>query len=113
MAGFTSRMRSGDTPSLAAAANWLALATAAARFVADGRGLLIDIGSTTTDLIPLDQGKVVVQGRTDTERLRTGELVYAGIRRTPICAWPPTSHSAKGLPLAWPPSFLRRLSMSS
>jgi uncharacterized hydantoinase/oxoprolinase family protein len=47
---------------------------------------MIDIGSTTTDIIPLDKGRVAVRGRTDTERLRTGELVYAGIRRTPLCA---------------------------
>jgi len=73
-------------PVLAAAANWLALATAAARLVSDDRGLMIDIGSTTTDIIPLDRGRVAVRGRTDTERLRTGELVYAGIRRTPLCA---------------------------
>ncbi len=73
-------------PLLAAAANWLALATAAARLAPENRGLLIDIGSTTTDIIPLDQGRAAVQGRTDTERLRTGELVYAGIRRTPLCA---------------------------
>jgi probable H4MPT-linked C1 transfer pathway protein len=73
-------------PRLAAAANWLALATAAARLVGEHKGLLVDIGSTTTDLIPLDQGKVAAIGRTDTERLRTGELVYAGVRRTPVCA---------------------------
>jgi len=73
-------------PVLAAAANWLALATAAARLASDDRGLMIDIGSTTTDIIPLDRGRVAVRGRTDTERLRTGELVYAGIRRTPLCA---------------------------
>ncbi len=73
-------------PRLAAAANWLALATAAARLVGEHKALLIDIGSTTTDLIPLDQGKVAALGRTDIERLRTGELVYAGVRRTPVCA---------------------------
>jgi probable H4MPT-linked C1 transfer pathway protein len=73
-------------PQLAAAANWLALATLAARLVPETRGLLIDIGTTTTDLIPLDCGRVVARGRSDTERLQTGELVYAGIRRTPICA---------------------------
>ena len=73
-------------PLLAAAANWLALATAAARLVRHDKALLIDIGSTTTDLIPLDQGKVAAIGRSDTERLRTGELVYAGVRRTPVCA---------------------------
>ncbi len=73
-------------PDLAAAANWLALATLAARLLPEGPGLLIDIGSTTTDLIPLKDGKPQPRGRTDTQRLRTGELVYAGVRRTPVCA---------------------------
>jgi probable H4MPT-linked C1 transfer pathway protein len=73
-------------PHLAAAANWLALATLAARLIPQARGLLIDIGTTTTDLIPLDCGRVAARGRSDTERLQLGELVYAGVRRTPICA---------------------------
>ena len=73
-------------PHLAAAANWLALANLAARSIPESRGLLIDIGSTTTDLIPLDRGGVAARGRSDTERLQTGELVYAGVRRTPVCA---------------------------
>ena len=73
-------------PRLAAAANWLALATVAARMTGKASGLLIDIGSTTTDLIPLAAGSVAARGRTDTERLQTGELVYAGVRRTPLCA---------------------------
>ncbi|HEV3122292.1 MAG TPA: hydantoinase/oxoprolinase family protein [Isosphaeraceae bacterium] len=71
---------------LAAAANWLALALVAARLLPAGEGLLIDIGSTTTDLIPLRDMRVATQSRTDTERLQTGELVYAGVRRTPFCA---------------------------
>ncbi len=75
-----------DRPGLAAAANWLALATLAARLIPEGPGLLIDVGSTTTDLIPLRSGRVAVAGRTDTDRLATGELVYAGVRRTPVCA---------------------------
>jgi (4-(4-[2-(gamma-L-glutamylamino)ethyl]phenoxymethyl)furan-2-yl)methanamine synthase len=69
-----------------AAANWLALANLAARSIPDWRGVLIDIGTTTTDLIPLDRGRVAARGRSDTERFQTGELVYAGVRRTPICA---------------------------
>jgi probable H4MPT-linked C1 transfer pathway protein len=73
-------------PALAAAANWLALSTLAARLVTGGPGLLIDIGTTTTDLIPLKDNRNAARGRTDTERLQTGELVYAGVRRTPICA---------------------------
>lgn len=75
-----------DAPELAAAANWVALSTLAARLLPDGPGLMIDIGSTTTDLIPLQDGRPAARGRTDTQRLRAGELVYAGVRRTPICA---------------------------
>jgi probable H4MPT-linked C1 transfer pathway protein len=73
-------------PELAVAANWLALAIVAARMVPEARGILIDVGSTTTDLIPLDRGNVVARGHSDMERLQTGELVYAGVRRTPVCA---------------------------
>jgi (4-(4-[2-(gamma-L-glutamylamino)ethyl]phenoxymethyl)furan-2-yl)methanamine synthase len=75
-----------DRPMLAAAANWLALAELAARLVPDDAAILIDIGTTTTDLIPLRSGTVAALGRSDTERLQTGELVYAGVRRTPIHA---------------------------
>ncbi len=75
------------SPLLVAASNWLAMATVAARLLPDGRpGLLIDIGSTTTDLIPIANGSAVGKGRTDTQRLQTGELVYAGVRRTPLMA---------------------------
>jgi probable H4MPT-linked C1 transfer pathway protein len=73
-------------PELAAAANWLALANLVARLLPDGPGILIDVGTTTTDLIPLADGRATPRGRTDTQRLQTGELVYAGIRRTPVCA---------------------------
>jgi probable H4MPT-linked C1 transfer pathway protein len=73
-------------PLLAAAANWLALAILAARMVRESGGVLIDIGSTTTDLVPLDRGIVAARGRSDTERLQLGELVYVGTRRTPVCA---------------------------
>jgi probable H4MPT-linked C1 transfer pathway protein len=75
-----------DRPMIAAAANWRALAELAARLVPNGTAILIDIGSTTTDLSPLSHGAVAVRGRTDTERLQTGELIYAGARRTPIHA---------------------------
>ena len=75
-----------STPAMAAAANWLALATLAAGLVRAGTGLLIDIGSTTTDLIPLQDGRVVPTGLTDTERLAACSLVYAGAIRTPVCA---------------------------
>jgi (4-(4-[2-(gamma-L-glutamylamino)ethyl]phenoxymethyl)furan-2-yl)methanamine synthase len=75
-----------ERPDLAMAANWLALATWAARLGPRERGVLIDVGSTTTDVIRLESGRPMPSGRTDTERLITGELVYAGVRRTPVCA---------------------------
>ncbi|HTI49693.1 MAG TPA: hydantoinase/oxoprolinase family protein, partial [Planctomycetaceae bacterium] len=46
-------------------------------------------GSTTTDLIPLRDGRPSPQGGTDVERLLSGELVYSGFRRTPVCAVAP------------------------
>ncbi|QDT92925.1 hydantoinase/oxoprolinase family protein [Gimesia algae] len=73
-----------EFPLLAAAANWHALATWLGRMIPDQSGLLIDIGSTTTDLIPLKNGLPVSEGLTDVERLLSGELVYTGGRRTPL-----------------------------
>ena len=67
-----------------ASANWLATARMTARCVGDG--VLVDIGSTTTDLIPLRGEIVVAHGRTDATRLASGELVYQGVVRTPLCA---------------------------
>ena len=75
-----------EQPLLAAASNWLALATAIARRYASDSGFLIDIGSTTTDLIPFENGEVAAIGKTDLERLQSGGLVYAGASRTPLCA---------------------------
>lgn len=50
----------------------------------DGNALLIDIGSTTADVIPLRHQRVTSIGSTDTERLINHELVYTGVRRTPV-----------------------------
>jgi probable H4MPT-linked C1 transfer pathway protein len=83
---FASLDEARRTSLLTAASNWLALATFAGRYAPRGPALLIDIGSTTTDIVPLHDGRPVPQGRTDPERLRCGELVYTGIRRTPLCA---------------------------
>ncbi|MGE0373915.1 MAG: hydantoinase/oxoprolinase family protein [Planctomycetaceae bacterium] len=75
-----------EFPRLTAAANWHALATWAGRMTPQGAALLIDVGSTSSDVIPLNDGMPVPDGRTDLERLLSGELVYTGVRRTPICA---------------------------
>lgn len=47
-------------------------------------GFLIDIGSTTTDLIPVKSHRPTLDCQTDIDRLRNRQLVYAGIGRTPI-----------------------------
>jgi probable H4MPT-linked C1 transfer pathway protein len=72
-----------------AAANWHALATFAGRYVPQGRAILVDVGSTTTDVIPILDGKPVPKGKTDHDRLFSGELLYTGVRRTPVCAIAP------------------------
>ncbi|MGH7172091.1 MAG: hydantoinase/oxoprolinase family protein [Gemmataceae bacterium] len=74
------------TPLQVASANWLALATFAGRYAPKGPALLIDIGSTTTDIVPLLDGQPMPKARTDPERLYSSELVYTGVRRTPLCA---------------------------
>ena len=73
-------------PLRVAAANWLALAAFAAPMAATGSALLVDVGSTTTDIVPLHDGKPLPRAVTDRRRLRTRELVYTGVRRTPVCA---------------------------
>lgn len=78
-----------EFPILVAAANWHALATWAGRACPSGNSLLIDIGSTTTDIIPLSNGLPIPEGSTDPTRLWSGELVYTGVRRTPLCALAP------------------------
>ena len=63
-----------------AATNWLASAQWVARKFPEC--LMMDVGSTTTDILPILDGKVCVVGRTDMERLASGELVFTGVLRT-------------------------------
>ncbi|MDM8555521.1 hydantoinase/oxoprolinase family protein [Desulfococcaceae bacterium HSG7] len=72
------RMR--QNPLSGAATNWLASALLIADYHPDC--ILIDIGSTTTDIIPIRNGKPINIGQTDTQRLISGELVYTGVTRT-------------------------------
>ncbi|ODA68796.1 Hydantoinase/oxoprolinase [Methyloligella halotolerans] len=67
-----------------ASANWLATAVLAAR--REETGLLVDIGTTTTDLIPFRDGIPRMRGKTDAARLTEGELIYSGVVRTPVMA---------------------------
>ena len=67
-----------------ASANWHASATLAAALCPDG--LLVDMGTTTTDLVPLKGGEPATRGYSDGERLSEGELLYTGAVRTPVMA---------------------------
>ncbi len=62
-----------------ASANWYASASLIGRL--QETALLIDLGSTTTDIIPIAKERVASRGYTDAERLASGELVYAGLVR--------------------------------
>ncbi|WP_197454923.1 hydantoinase/oxoprolinase family protein [Stieleria varia] len=68
-----------------AASNWHALATLVAGEVCSD-AMLVDIGSTTTDIVPLSAGRVATPAKTDHDRLVEGSLVYVGCARTPVCA---------------------------
>jgi probable H4MPT-linked C1 transfer pathway protein len=67
-----------------ASANWLASASLAAKHVQ--AGLFVDIGSTTTDILLIENHKLQAIGYTDYERLVSGELLYTGVIRTAVMA---------------------------
>jgi probable H4MPT-linked C1 transfer pathway protein len=70
-----------------AAANWVATALAVAQVHPDA--LLVDVGSTTADIIPIADGRVAATGHNDLQRLMAGELVYTGVLRTNLAAIAP------------------------
>jgi (4-(4-[2-(gamma-L-glutamylamino)ethyl]phenoxymethyl)furan-2-yl)methanamine synthase len=67
-----------------ASANWHASASALGNYVADA--LFIDIGSTTTDIIAIERGKVKSLSLSDASRMADDSLVYTGVVRTPVMA---------------------------
>ncbi len=67
-----------------ASANWLVSASYAAQKI--NSGLFVDCGSTTTDILLLNEGQVLAEGYTDYQRLLSEELVYTGVVRTAVMA---------------------------
>jgi (4-(4-[2-(gamma-L-glutamylamino)ethyl]phenoxymethyl)furan-2-yl)methanamine synthase len=67
-----------------AAANWVASALGVGAVHPDA--LMLDVGSTTADVIPIAGGRVTATGRDDLGRLLAGELVYTGVLRTNLAA---------------------------
>lgn len=73
-------------PLTVAAANWRLFARWASQAIGRRDALVIDVGSTTTDVTRVVEGRIHTIGSDDTTRLASGELLYAGVRRTPLCA---------------------------
>ena len=79
---FISVSKAAKNPFLVASANWRSTGEVVSRFM--GQCLLVDMGSTTTDIIPIKNGKVVSTGWNDRTRLISGELIYTGYLRTNV-----------------------------
>ena len=83
---------SGFVGSDAAGAHWSGVASANWRATAEAlaadcpAGLLVDVGSTTCDIVPFAGGQVTSRGTDDAGRLAASELVYLGVARTPVMA---------------------------
>jgi hypothetical protein len=65
-----------------AAANWAATGWMISKHLKNC--IAIDVGSTTTSIIPIINGKIAAKGKTDLEKLLNGELVYTGALRTNV-----------------------------
>ena len=80
--GTDAEFHQGPVPALAAA-NWLASADYLREKYPGA--VLLDVGSTTADIIPLSRFSSLL-GLTDLVRLQKGYLVYTGMLRTPVAA---------------------------
>jgi probable H4MPT-linked C1 transfer pathway protein len=71
-------------PLKVASANWAATGWIVAQKIPDC--VVIDVGSTSTSIIPVKKGAVCAVGKTDLEKLVCGELIYTGSLRTNLAA---------------------------
>lgn len=71
-------------PLKVAAANWAATGWMVSQII--GNCIIVDVGSTTTSIIPIINRKIAAKGKTDLEKLLNGELVYTGALRTNVAA---------------------------
>src|SRR5688572_25849226 len=83
-AGWLDVTEASKRADLVGSANWHATATWVAENYRDA--LFVDMGSTTTDIVPVAEGKQAARGWSDAERLLAGELVYTGATRTFLMA---------------------------
>jgi len=69
-------------PLKVASANWAATGWMISQLIKNC--IAVDVGSTTTSIIPVINGKIATEGKTDLEKLQNGELVYSGSLRTNV-----------------------------
>ena len=82
--GFVALERVSALTPYIASTNWHASASALAMHASDI--LFIDIGSTTTDIVAIEAGKVKRLNLSDAARMADDSLVYTGVVRTPVMA---------------------------
>lgn len=82
--GFTTMATARERWDDVASANWRATLLLTASLLDDA--LVLDIGSTTTDLMLVAGGRPVDPPQGDHERLAAGTLIYTGVVRTPLMA---------------------------
>jgi (4-(4-[2-(gamma-L-glutamylamino)ethyl]phenoxymethyl)furan-2-yl)methanamine synthase len=83
-AGFVAPDAAGEHVEDIASANWHASASLVARVLRTA--LFMDIGSTTTDIVPVVASAISARGYTDAQRLAAGELIYTGLVRSFVMA---------------------------
>jgi probable H4MPT-linked C1 transfer pathway protein len=86
--GIDATLRSIDAakaePLEVAAANWAATGWLVSQLIKTC--VVIDVGSTSTSIIPVVDGRISAAGKTDLDKLMLGELVYTGGLRTNVAA---------------------------
>ncbi len=75
--------------------NWYASTQLIALHIENG--VFVDMGSTTTDIIRIRNHQAVTISRTDAQRLRSRELLYTGIVRTPLMSLATRIQTEEGL----------------
>jgi (4-(4-[2-(gamma-L-glutamylamino)ethyl]phenoxymethyl)furan-2-yl)methanamine synthase len=73
-----------EQPLMVASANWAATGWLISQQLKNA--VVVDVGSTSTSIIPIINGKIAAQGKTDLDKLLCGELVYTGSLRTNLAS---------------------------
>lgn len=73
-----------QNPFMVASANWAATGWLLSKVLKNA--IIVDVGSTSTSIIPVFNWFLAARGKTDLEKLLYGELVYTGSLRTNVAS---------------------------